>query len=158
MSRVRASIAVLWLLACAACSGPAASPEVSRSDVQHAVRDYVDATNRANVTAMMGMISRGPGVSQIVNGAIARGWDAIRTADEAAVGKTSGARMTLGPMDVVPLEGTHAIVTAPITITTPGDRGLSEEAGAMTLVLERTSMGWKIVHEHYSSQPVDEGD
>jgi uncharacterized protein (TIGR02246 family) len=155
--RVSVSIAVLvLLLACGSCAPPS-SPEAVRSEVQQVVRAYVDAANRADVTVMMEMMSRGPGASSINDGSITRGWDAIRTANDAVIGKVSS-KMTLGSIDVLPLGGANALVIAPVTITVTTDEGSSGESGATTLVLEKSAKGWKIIHEHYSSQPEEQGE
>jgi len=157
VQRMSVSITALLFLACGSCSAPASSPEAVRTEVQQIVRAYVDAMNKPDVTAMMEMISRGPGGSSINDGSITRGWEAIRTANDAVVG-VSGYKMALGSIDVLPLGAANALVTVPVTITVTTDQGSSEESGAMTLVLEKSAKGWKIIHEHYSSQPEEEGE
>jgi beta-aspartyl-peptidase (threonine type) len=149
-------LAALLLLACGACSAQA--PDAVRSEVQQFVRSYVDATNKADVTAIMDMFSQNSGTSKIDDGSITRGWEAIRTSNDAMVGKVSGYKMALGSIDVLPLGAANAVATAPVTITTTTDQGSNEAEGAMTLVLEKSPKGWKILHEHYSSQPQQEGD
>ena len=156
MPRRLASLSALVLLACGACSSP--SPDAMRTEVQQVVRAYVDANNKADVTAMMEMMSRAPGVSSVNDGSITRGWDAIRTANDAVVGKVSGYNMAFGSIDVLPVGATTALVVAPVTITVTAGERSSQESGAMTLVLEKSDKSWKIIHEHYSSQPEAQGD
>lgn len=67
-------------------------------------------------------------------------------------------KMALGSIDVVPLGAANALVTAPVTITETTDQVSTEESGAITLVMEKSAKGWKIVHEHYSSQPPEQGE
>ena len=157
MKRIQRCLATVLMMACGSCSTPAPSPEAVRTEVQPVVRAYVEAQNKTDVTAMMEMISRAPGTSAISDGLITRGWEALRTLDDAVVGKM-GSVMVLGSIDVLPLGPVNALVTAPVTITTTTDQASSEESGALTLVLEKSAKGWKIIHEHYSSQAVEEGD
>src|SRR5438093_144840 len=76
-------VASLLLLAAAP---PSKSPSV-REDVQGFVRAFVDASNRADVTAVMEMYSQKAGIASIGDGEITRGWDAIRTESDEIVGK-----------------------------------------------------------------------
>jgi ketosteroid isomerase-like protein len=35
---------------------------------------------------------------------------------------------------------------------------VAQEEGAMSLVLERSKDGWKVVHEHYSTKAAEQGE
>jgi ketosteroid isomerase-like protein len=157
VKRIQMCLATVLLMACGSCSTPTPSPDAVRAEVQPVIRAYVEAQNKADVTAMMEMISRAPGTSSINDGSITRGWEALRTLNDAVVGKL-GSVMVLGSIDVLPLGPVNALVTAPVTTTTTVDQVSTEESGALTLLLEKTAKGWKIIHEHYSSQAAEEGD
>ena len=158
MSRVQVWLGALLFLGCGACTAQAPSADAVQREVQEVVRSYVDATNKADVTAMMELKSQSLGASEINDGSITRGWEAIRTSNDAVVGKTPGYKIALGSIDVVPLGRTHALVIAPTTISFTTDQGASNTSGATTYVLEKSSKGWKILHEHMSSQAEEQGD
>ncbi len=160
MPRVFAILCATLLFACCGCNN--SSPEATRTEVQQLVRDYVDASNKPDVTAMMELVSRTDGVSMAINGSVARGWDAIRTYNDGATAAASGSfQMALGSIDVRPLGGTAAIVVAPVTLTIGGanqDESV-QRTGALSMVLEKGDKGWKIVHQHMSLEPEQvEGD
>ena len=53
-------------------------------------------------------------------------------------------------MDVVALGTGYTLILAPMTITATTQTGPRQLPGAMTLVLEKSQDGWKILNEHYS--------
>jgi ketosteroid isomerase-like protein len=53
-------------------------------------------------------------------------------------------------MDVVSLGVSYVLVVAPMTITANTQPQPRQLPGAMTLVLEKSQDGWKILNEHYS--------
>ena len=121
-----------------------------RAEVQAFVKNYVEAGNKTDVTAMMEMISHKEGVTSIGDGAITRGWEAIRTENDEMVGKEGLYKISMGSIDVLPLGANHAVAIAPHTITLATDAGQVQVAGAVTFVLEKSANGWKLVHEHAS--------
>ena len=139
-------VASLLLLAAAPASK---SPSV-REDVQGFVRAFVDASNRADVTAVMEMYSQKAGIASIGDGEITRGWDAIRTESDEIVGKEGAYKISLGSIDVMPIGTLGAIAFAPYAVTVATDQGATQLSGAISLVLEKTGGAWKIVHEHTS--------
>ena len=46
----------------------------------------------------------------------------------------------------------YALVTAPTAITVNSQQGLVQLKGAVTLVVQKSPSGWRIIHEHYSTQ------
>jgi uncharacterized protein (TIGR02246 family) len=119
--------------------------------VQDFVRAYIDAHNRADATALSDAMSHRPDVTSVGDGKITRGWEAIRAETDQVTGKQGTFRFDVGTMDVVPLGATHMLVVAPTTVTLATQQGQRQVSGAMTLVLEKGSDGWKILNEHYSS-------
>ncbi len=144
---------VLVVLAVAlAVAGAADAPGPSREEIQKFVRAYIDASNGADPTLVMDMVSRKPDVSTAEMGIINRGWEAIRSEVDRLAGTQGTHRISLGTMDVTPLGPGYALVVAPVTIDLSVDENQAQMRGAMTLVLEKSSGKWKVFHEHDSLQ------
>jgi uncharacterized protein (TIGR02246 family) len=153
MFRVRllALALTLGLVGCA--SQP--SPDVVRQEVQDFVRKYADAANKGDVTALMEMVSREQGVTSTSDGVISRGWEAIRAGNDAMVGKDGSYKFSIGSVDVRPLGASNALAVATMTATVAAEGQTAQQEGAMTLVLEKSKDGWKILHEHFSTKASD---
>jgi len=149
MAHARAALVVVIGLGAMAA---AADAPASRDEVQRVVRAYIDATNGDDPSAVMDMVSRNPEASTVEMGEINRGWEAIRSEVEklAATGATH--HISLGTMDVTFLGQGYALVVAPVTIDLSSDDSQAEMRAAMTLVLEKSSGKWKVLHEHHSLQ------
>jgi len=155
-SMERALILIVGLACLAPSMAVAPRPDDVVTEVRKVVHAYVDANSRADVNVMMEMVSRTAGVVSIGDGKIARGWDAIRSEANKLVGFQDRYQILLGPVDVSGLGTRHALAVAPYTITLLTEEGAKVKVrGALTLVLEKTSGAWKIMHEH-SSSAVDE--
>lgn len=129
----------------------AADPS-ARDEVQRFVRAYIDATNGDDPSAVMDMVSRKSGVSTAEMGVINSGWEAIRAEVERLAGTGGTHHVSLGTMVVTSLGPGYALVVAPVTIVLSSDEGQGEMRAAMTLVLEKSSGKWKVLHEHHSLQ------
>jgi len=146
----------LILLAGLACLAPgkasAQHPDAVTTEIQKFVRAYVDANNRADVNAMMEMFGRKAGVVSVGDGELTRGWKAIRAEANKLVGSQGRYQILLGTVDVSSLGTGYALAIAPYTMTLSSEGGEKVQIrGALTLVLERFSGSWKIIHEHSSS-------
>ncbi|HEX7078278.1 MAG TPA: nuclear transport factor 2 family protein [Candidatus Eisenbacteria bacterium] len=131
--------------------------EAARAEVQAFVKGYIDAANRADVTAMMEMVSRRPDVSSVTDGVITRGWESIREDNDQFAGKEGTYKFSLGSIDVTPLGPGFALAVAPVAVTVVTDQDTLQADSALSLVLEKSAGKWKIVHEHMSGQE-PEGD
>ena len=129
----------------------------TRAEVQGFVREFFKTMNEADVSALVEMYARVPEVASISDGEISRGWEAIRADADSLLGKQGTYRVDVGSTDVVALGTTHAIAFAGATITMRGAQGPEQLRGAFTLVLKRTPGGWKVLHEHVSTQGTEEG-
>ena len=125
-------------------------PAAVRTEVLAFVRGYTDAENRADATSLSDAMSRRADVSSVQYGNITRGWEAIRASTDQITGKEGTFRVDLGTMDVVSLGTNYVLVVAPMTITVNAQPQPKQLPGAMTLVLEKSQDGWKILNEHYS--------
>ena len=122
------------------------------TEVQAAVRKYVDAYNRADASAIMDLYTRGSGLTVVTDGEIARGWENLRAdIDSTVVGHGGSFRFDVGSVDVVALGNDHALALAPYTLIAATTQGQLNEHGALTLVLQRANSGWVVIHEHEST-------
>ena len=142
--------AMIFVAGLGACSIGSRS---STAAVQSAVRDYFEALNRADPTAIMEMFSKDPEATSVMEGDILRGWEAIRLETDKVAGTAGEYHWAPGTMEVVPLGRDHALVVVPVNITHKSGLGREELAGASTLVLEQKDGKWKVLHEHHSIQP-----
>ncbi len=149
MSWNRIFVLVSALSAAAVASGTAQQP-TDTADVQKFVRQYVAAINRADAPGVMEMYARVPEVTSADNTDIARGWEAIRR--DAASLAQHRFRMELGRVDVDPLGPGYALVVAEATYTFGTPQGSLRVRGVLTLVLEKVENGWKVIHDHSSTQ------
>jgi uncharacterized protein (TIGR02246 family) len=131
--------------------GQSASP--ARAEVQKFVRDYIEAHNRADATSLSDAMSHRNDVTSVNDGNIARGWEAIRAANDEIAGQQGNFNVAIGTMDVTLLGSSYALVLAPTAINARNPQGqVVQVKGAVTLVLQKTEDGWKILNEHYSSR------
>src|SRR6266436_264325 len=70
-----------------------------RSDIQQAVRAYIDAHNRSDAATIADMYSRQPGVTSVGDGQIMRGWYRIREAFHQLVGTQGKFKIDIGSID-----------------------------------------------------------
>ena len=122
----------------------------THDEILRFVARYIDANNKADATAVMEMTSRKANVSSVEMGTITRGWEAIRNSADAAIGSPTNDKLTLGVVDVQELGPSYALAVAPFSATTSTTQGDVQVRGALTLVLERTTGKWKMLHEHAS--------
>ena len=154
VARSTVSVAVLAFLAgpAAPAAAPAGAPQALRADVEAFVAGCIDAHNGTDRGAVMEMFCRQPEVSWVEMGAITRGWESIRSGAGILAGEMGTHRVSLGTMDVAPLGPDHALVVAPLMIDLAAVDRDAQIRGALTLVLEKTSGRWKVLHEHVSLQ------
>ena len=142
-------------------AAPQTKPHASdalRSEVQKFVKAYVEAQNKLDASAMMDMVSRDPAVASITMGELLRGWEAIRDDVDDMVGSNDDMTIALGTIEVVPLGSGFVLAFAPCSISYTDDEGPVQTRGALSLVLEKSSGRWKVLHEHASIQVPDEED
>ena len=145
------SLAVVLALSLGAVAA-ADSPPSPRVEIEQFVRAYVEANNATDPTPVMDLMSRRPDVSSVTMGAVARGLDAIRRETGTLAGIQGSHRMLPGSMDVIPLGPGYALVVAQVTFELAAEGSSSDLHGALTLVVEKSSGKWKLLHEHVSLQ------
>jgi uncharacterized protein (TIGR02246 family) len=132
---------------------PAKSPAAHIRDVQRHVREYISAYNRADATGLSYAFSRRPDVTSVIDGEITRGYDAIRALNDEMAGEEVGSfKFAVGTLEVTLLGTSYALVVAPTTVTVKEPSGLIQLKGSMTMVLQRTPDGWRLINEHFSTK------
>jgi beta-aspartyl-peptidase (threonine type) len=150
----RSPLAVVFLLtACAAT--PAMQP--APHPVPAALRDTLtvqftrsaEAWNRGDLDAFMSDYARDEKTSFVARGHVQHGYDWIRQnyAPRFAPGAARDS-LRFEEFEVRPLSPTVTLVTARYVLHRDGR---STSSGPFTLVMERSSDGWKILHDHTSS-------
>ena len=152
MAHARAALVVMAVAIGLGAMAGAADAPASRDEVQRFVRAYIDATNGDDPSAVMDMVSRKPEASTAEMGVINRGFEAIRSEVEKLAGTGGTHHVSLGTMDVTFLGQGYALVVAPVTIDLSSDESRAEMRAAITLVLEKSSGKWKVLHAHHSLQ------
>jgi ketosteroid isomerase-like protein len=142
------------LFALIACTHPPATPRFTASD-EAAVRAVLtaqqEAWNRGDLAAYMDGYVHSPELVFTSGGKIRRGWDETFQKYQSKYGtdpSTMG-QLAFEVLGVQPLGGDGAIVLGRWTLTdTPVAGG-----GLFSVALARTPEGWKVVHDHTSSDP-----
>ena len=131
---------------------PAAAPAAAadpRSEIEAQFRRSAQAWNAGDLDGFMQDYARDGTTSYVAGGRLRRGWDRIR-GGYAARFEPGAQRDSLRfeDFDVRALGTTHALVFARFILA----RGDSTTAsGPFTLVMERRPEGWRIIHDHTSS-------
>ncbi len=159
MSRLLVLVAGFALLQSA--SSLAVQAQVSptallRSEIQQAVRAYVDANNNADATSLVEMYTRQPGVTSVGDGEITRGWDRIREHFDQLIGFEGSFKIRIGSIDVTPLGPGYALALSSYVLTMNLQGVDVQQRGAMTLVFQQFDGEWKIIHDHFSTQPTSD--
>src|SRR5437867_2979248 len=152
MSRILASIPLVTLPLLLGLPLPGQTP--TSAAVQRAARAYVDAMNKGDASALAALYSREIGVVAIEDGAITRGWDAIRAEADSIV--SAGDQFSLGSIDVTPLGPSYALAVASLTVRFRTDQGEEHGRAALSLLFKKTVNRWTIIHGHTSTMPLPE--
>jgi ketosteroid isomerase-like protein len=159
MNETRRWWQLAWLLAgCGAgCAGPRTSSRGFTAADRGAVIDVLDAQreawNRGDLAGYMAGYSRSSALIFTSGGAIRRGWQETHDKYLARYGgdRAGMGRLTFEVLEVQAVGGDGAVVLGRWGLTaTPAAGG-----GVFTVVLERQPVGWRIVHDHTSSDPIN---
>jgi beta-aspartyl-peptidase (threonine type) len=136
---------------CSACGGATAFGDGDRSAVETVLTTQRDAWNRGDIEAFMAGYERSPDLVFTAGGDIERGWDeAIARYRERYGGNTEGmGTLDFELLDVRSLGADGAVVLGRWRVTDSPNDG----SGVFSVVLARSADGWKIVHDHTSSDP-----
>ena len=145
--------ALPWALLVAACrvgAPPADDPALAGRLTAQLLRS-ADDWNRGDLERFMSDYARDSTTSFVEGGHVRRGWDYIHSRYAPRFGP--GAQrdsLRFEEVAVRPLGPDHALLTARFVLFRGGQTTAS---GPFSLVLERQAAGWKILHDHTSSDP-----
>jgi ketosteroid isomerase-like protein len=142
-----------WAMLLAACrpGAPSSADPALADRLAAQLRRSADDWNRGDLEGFMSDYARDGATSFVEGGHVRRGWDYIHS--RYAPRFTPGAArdsLRFEEVAVRPLGGRHALMTARFILFRDGQTTAS---GPFTLVFERRPEGWKILHDHTSSDP-----
>ncbi len=111
------------------------------------------AWNRGDLDAFMAGYANTPDLVFTSGAKIRRGWEQTRAKYKARYGSdpaTMG-RLALDVLEVQPLGADGAVVLGRWTLTKTAEAG----SGVFTVVFERRTGGWRVVHDHTSADPAE---
>jgi ketosteroid isomerase-like protein len=152
--RFIAPVALLFLPMAAASQSMSEQQRI-REEIRVEVGKLITATNY-DVMATLPMYVPTQRVTSINDAQIVKGWARLREQTEAAIPSQGSFFIRLGNVDVTLMGPDHALAFASMTMEYPSAAGRVNMPGSMTLAYERTPLGWKIVHEHYSTGLTEE--
>ncbi|HST60226.1 MAG TPA: nuclear transport factor 2 family protein [Longimicrobium sp.] len=150
MRFLRPLLAAALLLPASISAQSPASQQQLQEEVRAQVQRLIKATNY-EVMETMDMYVRSPRISSVNDERIVRGWNDLYQAMRETAASPGSFFIRLGEIDVTPMGTNHALAVAPMTMDYRTECGPAQQPGSMTLALERTPDGWKILHEHYST-------
>lgn len=125
-----------------------------RAGVRATLDAQVDAWNRGSVRDFMAGYARTDTLTFLSGGQVRRGWDEALAGylrgypDTAAMGT-----LTFRDLTIHPVTADRALVWGRWRLQRAGDAGPGDGPGGLfTLFLARTPDGWRVVHDHTSSE------
>lgn len=146
---------ILFFLPVTAATQSMSEQQRVREEIRTEVGRLITATNY-DPMATLPLYVPTSRVTSINDAQILKGWSALRQQTEASAGSQGSFFVRLGTIDVTLMGPDHALAFAPMTMEYPTQSGPVRMPGSMTLGYERTQMGWKVVHEHYSTGLTEE--
>jgi ketosteroid isomerase-like protein len=147
---IRAWIATLFLVGCAATPTRTFTP-ADRASVVAVLTSQQEAWNRGDLVAYMDGYARTPALVFTSGSKIRRGWEETRAAYEKRYGgdKSGMGKLAFEILDVQPVGADGAVVMGRWILTDTPNAG----SGVFSVMVERLPQGWRIVHDHTSSDP-----
>jgi len=145
------ALPVALLLAACRAGTPSASDPALTDRLAAQLRRSADDWNRGDLEGFMSDYAHDGATSFVEGGHVRRGWDFIHS--RYAPSFAPGARRDSLRFEEVaarPLGPDHALLTARFVLFRDGQTTAS---GPFSLILERQTAGWKILHDHTSSDP-----
>lgn len=149
-----AALAALLLLAIGCVTVPPAAAPVAddrEAQITALLQASADDWNRGDLNGFLVPYAEGAATTFVGSSGLVRGKEAIREVYATSYWATGTPRGTLAfeAIEVRPLGPEHALAVGRYRVT-PRDAGGSPAQGIFSLVLARTSEGWRIVHDHSS--------
>lgn len=152
LSGLPASLSAIMALGALSCTS--VTPKFQSSDrtaITTLLDDQRQAWNRGDIAAFMEGYVHTPDLVFTSGGSIRRGWQETHDRYLARYGTDASTMGTLAfeVLELTPLGADGAVVLGRWALS-----DLDEPAGGVfTVVLERRAEGWRIVHDHTSSNP-----
>lgn len=130
-----------------ATSAFAATPD---AEIRRVIDDQAAAWNRGDIDAFMKSYDASPETTYAGSTGVTKGYDKVlarykaKYSSRAAMGK-----LTFTGVDVRLIHAGFATVTGQFQLERAKDAG-GNASGWFTLVFQKTSKGWKIIHDHTS--------
>jgi ketosteroid isomerase-like protein len=148
----RNSLFAVTAVACAGAQRPRGFAGDDRAAITAVVDGQAAAWNRGDLAGYMDGYAHTPGLIFTSGGHLRRGWQETFDRFKARYGQDPNAMghlaFTLDTVDPVGTAGEAAIVVGHWNLTDTQNAG----HGVFTLVFEHRPEGWKIVHDHTSSE------
>jgi ketosteroid isomerase-like protein len=135
----------------AGCAAASQLTPADRSAVVAVLEKQQAAWNRGDLAAYMDGYVHEPGLIFTSGGQIRRGWDEAYARYRQRYGDDRSGMGVLGftVLGVQPIGGAGAVVLGRWSLSgTPNAGG-----GVFSVILERRAEGWRIIHDHTSSDP-----
>lgn len=136
-----------------------------KTEVRGFVKEYVKSVNEGDFSTVAELYVQDPDVATINDGEVTRGYDAIRKELDGALGLEGKYKLSLAAIDVSLLGPNYALAFASYNMNLKVDaadpKAEANVKGALSILLKKTSAGWRILHEHMSTvgEPAEtEGD
>ena len=133
--------------------GPGLDAAAVEAGVRATLADQVEAWNGGSVRGFMDGYARADSLTFLSGGTVRRGWE------EALYGYVRGypdaqamGRLTFSDLSVTPLAADRALAWGRWRLQRDGDAPGQGPGGLFTLVLAETPDGWRVVHDHTSSE------
>ncbi len=156
MCSARLFVLAVLVSGCAS-SSPSRAPALDASVIEAGVRATLDAQvaawNRGSVRGFMDGYANADSLTFLSGGTVRRGWEEALYGyirgypDAAAMG-----RLTFSDLSVTPLSPDRALTWGRWRLQRQGDEEGQGPGGLFTLVLASTPEGWRVVHDHTSSE------
>lgn len=151
MARNRLLSGLLCIIALGGTGGTTGAGEDPVAAVKRVLRDQTDAWNRGDLEGYMAGYWRSDDLTFYSGGTVTRGWQATLERYRRRYQSEGRAMGTLEfPDEAVTLLGPDAAVArGRYHLVMPGGE---EQQGLYTVILRRLPEGWRIVHDHSSSE------
>lgn len=130
---------------------PAVRADPLTSEIKGALQEGVEAWNAGDLPRFMGGYLNSPDLIFTSSARVIRGYDALekRYAETYGTNKQSMGQLRFDRVEAWPLGSEHALAVGEWHLQTKG-RTKETMEGVFSLVLRKTSQGWKILHDHTS--------
>jgi ketosteroid isomerase-like protein len=143
-------VGVLWGVVGGCASSPRFTP-ADRAAVVAVLENQQAAWNRGDLPGYMDGYARGPELIFTSGGHIRRGWDEAfaRYRQRYGEDRSGMGQLAFDILGVQPIGAAGAVVLGRWRLSDTPSAG----AGVFSVILERRAEGWRIIHDHTSSDP-----